>query len=187
MNNIVLETERLLLRPFNLGDEEGVLEFCSNQLAQQHTGDIVRTTIEEAIGLIKDVWLNDYKKYGYGRFAVIHKADNKIIGFNGIKYLSEFGHPDLGYRFLPKYWGKGIATESSSAILKYAFTELRLEKIYAFVYPENPASANVLTKLKFQRTATKPYPNETEITQWFLLTKAAYEKSFNNLIITERN
>jgi RimJ/RimL family protein N-acetyltransferase len=176
MNNIILETERLLLRPFKMGDEEGILEFCSNKLAQQHTGDIVRNTIEEAIGLINDVWLKDYQNYGYGRFAVIHKADNKIIGFNGVKYLSDFGHTDLGYRFLPEYWGKGIATESSKAIIKYAFEKLKLEEIYGFVYPENPASARVLSKLNFQKIAVKPYPNETKITEWHLLKKSHYER-----------
>lgn len=176
MKDVILETERLLLRPFKMGDEEGVLKFCSNELAQQHTGDVVRTTLDEAIHLIKEVWLKDYKTFGYGRFAVIHKADNKIIGFNGVKYLTDFGHTDLGYRFLPEYWGKGVATESSCAIIKYAFTELNLEEIYGFVYPENPASAKVLKKLKFQKTATKPYPNETKITEWYLLTKEDYER-----------
>ena len=176
MNNIILETDRLLLRPFKMGDENGVLEFCSNAFTQQHTGDIVRNTVEEAIALIQDVWLVDYQKYGYGRFAVIHKEDNKIIGFNGLKFLSGFGHTDLGYRFLPEYWGKGIATESSKAILKYAFNELNLAAVYGFVYPENPTSANVLTKLNFQKTATKPYPNETKITEWYLLSKEHYER-----------
>lgn len=179
MKNTVLETERLLLRPFKMGDEEGVLEFCSNPLAQQHTGDIVRETLEEAIGLIKNVWLKDYANYGYGRFAVIHKADNKIIGFNGLKYLSDCGLTDLGYRFLPEYWGKGIATESSKAILKYGFNALNLKEIYGFVYPENPASAKVMQKLNFTKTATKPYPNETKITQWFLLTQDAFNKHQN--------
>ncbi len=176
MNKVQLETDRLLLRPFKMGDENGVLEFCSNKLAQQHTGDVVRSTLQEAVSLIQDVWLADYEKYGYGRFAVIHKNDNKIIGFNGVKYLSDFGHTDLGYRFLPEYWGKGIATESSKAILAYAFSDLKLKELYGFVYPENPASAQVLKKLKFQKTATKPYPNEIKATDWFLLTKQTYER-----------
>jgi len=179
MKNTLLETDRLILRPFQMGDEEGVLEFCSNPLAQQHTGDVVRNTLEEAVGLIKNVWLKDYEKYGYGRFAVIHKADNKIIGFNGLKYLKDFGHTDLGYRFLPQYWGKGIATESSKALVEYAFSELNLEEIYGFVYPENPASAKVMQNLNFTKTATKPYPNETKITQWFLLTKEEFNKRQN--------
>lgn len=174
MNSIVLETDQLLLRPFKMGDEAGVLEFCSNQLTQQYTGNQVITTIEEAIDLIKNVWLHDYSTYGYGRFAVIHKTDNKIIGFNGIKYLSNMNKTDLGYRFLPEYWGKGIATESSQVILKYAFRNFNLKEIFGFVYPENPASGNVLRKLNFTKTATKPYPNETKIVNWYRLTKQEY-------------
>ncbi|MGK0385641.1 MAG: ribosomal-protein-alanine N-acetyltransferase [Patiriisocius sp.] len=176
MKPITLETERLLLRPFKLGDEAGVLEFASNTLTQQYTGDIVRTSMEEVKQLIQNVWLHDYATYGYGRFAVIHKEDNKIIGFNGIKFLKDIHQTDLGYRFLPQYWGKGIATESSKAILEYAFTTLKLAEIIAHVLPENPASAKVLEKLAFQKTAFKPYPGETENLHWFALTNETYER-----------
>ena len=176
MNSITLETDRLILRPFKLGDEEEVLAFASNPKVQEYTGDIVRTSIAEITELITSVWLHDYKTYGYGRFAVIYKEDNKIIGFNGVKYLPECDQTDLGYRFLPEYWGKGIATESSKAILEYAFNTLQLPEIIGFVEPENPASARVLEKLKFQKTASKPYPGETKDLDWFTLTKKKYER-----------
>jgi RimJ/RimL family protein N-acetyltransferase len=176
MKPIIIETERLLLRPFMLGDEAGVLEFASNTLTQQHTGDIVRTSMEEVKQLIQNVWLHDYDTYGYGRFAVIHKKDNKMIGFNGIKFLKDIDQTDLGYRFLPQYWGKGIATESSTAILKYAFTNFKLAEIIAHVMPENHNSVKVLEKLAFQKTAFKPYPGETEDMHWYSLTKETYER-----------
>ena len=71
-------------------------------------GTEIREEILEEI--ISEVFFEDYKKYGYGRLAVLYKPENKLIGFTGIKYLTEMGgESDLGYRFLPDYWGQGIA------------------------------------------------------------------------------
>lgn len=171
-----LETPRLLLRPFQMSDAVEVLEFASNRLTQEFTGNSTISSLEEANNLIKNVWLEDYKNYGYGRYAVIHKEDNKIIGFNGVKFLPELNRTDLGYRFLPEYWGKGIATESSEAIVAFAFNTLKLEEIIGFVVPQNPASSRVLEKLKFTYMATKPYPKELEDVLWYSLKKEAYER-----------
>jgi ribosomal-protein-alanine N-acetyltransferase len=175
MKGIHLETERLLLRPFRLGDEAEVLAFSSNPIINKYTGDPIITTMEGITKLIKEVWLYDYKKYGYGRFAVVHKKDTKIIGFCGVKFLTEANETDLGFRFLPEYWGQGIATESSEAILEYAFNTLQLSTIVATADPENKGSTNVLEKLKFQYEKTEPYPNEMDPLLWYRLTKKNYE------------
>ncbi len=177
MENVILETERLLLRPFTMADAEGVFEFASNPEVQKFTGDVLSRTLSEVEQIISNVWLSDYKKYGYGRFAVIHKADNKIIGFNGIKYLSDIDQTDLGYRFLPEYWGKGIATESSKAIINYAFKNHKIDEMIGFVMLENPASSAVLKKLGFSFSKLAPYPGEEEDgnLEWYTLTRKTYE------------
>lgn len=176
MKTIELHTERLLLRPFRLGDEKEVLEFSSNPIINRYTGDPIVTTLEGVKNTIENVWLRDYAEYGYGRLAVVHKKDNRIIGFCGIKYLPELKGIDLGYRFLPEYWGQGIATETSQVVLADAFNRLQLEKIYGFVEPENKASTNVLKKLKFQFEKEAPYPNETKPVYWYSITKSTYER-----------
>ena len=178
MKDLILETERLILRPFTMDDVDGVLEFSSNPETQKFTGDVMRTTKAEVENIIQNVWFSDYKKYGYGRFAVVHKQDNKVIGFSGIKYLPEMDATDLGYRFLPQYWGKGIATESCVPILKYAFQVHNLNEVIAFVEPENPASSAVLKKLGFSFKKSAPYPGEEDqgAVEWYTLTKKAYNE-----------
>lgn len=176
MKHVILETERLLLRPFKLGDEPQVLVFSSNSEINRYTGDPIITTLEGVTNLITNVWLSDYKKYGFGRFAVVFKETNTIIGFCGVKYLQELDEIDLGYRFTPEYWGMGIATEASKAILKYAFNALALTRLVASVFPENNASSNVLKKLGFQYEKDAPYPGETELLAWYALTKENYER-----------
>lgn len=176
--NVRLETERLILRPFRPEDREAVLEFASNPQTQEHTGDPLRKDLNEIDQLIENIWLKDYNTHGYGRFALIHKADNKIIGFSGIKYLPEADATDLGYRMLPEYWGKGLATESCRPVLDFAFNQIGLEEVIAFVEAANPASSRVLEKLGFTYVKTAHYPGETETEPvlWYELTKNRYER-----------
>lgn len=177
-----LESERLLIRPFKLGDEAAMFELNSNPTVQKYTGDTLIKTLKQAKDTLENVVFKDYKKYGYGRLAVIYKPDNKLIGFTGIKYLPEAsGESDLGFRFLPEYWGKGIATESSKMSLEYGFKTLNLKKIIGFSEVENVASTRVLQKVGFHITKVDYYPGEESTpgkvpVQWFKLTKEVYER-----------
>ena len=160
-----------------------MFELNSNPLVQMYTGDALVATKEQAEEILHNIVLKDYEIYGYGRFAVIHKPDQKLIGFTGIKYLPEAnGESDLGYRFLPEYWGKGIATESSKMSLKFAFKKLKLKRIFGFAELENSASKNVLLKVGFKLDKIDFYPGEEDIPekktlQWFVLTKKEYAKT----------
>ncbi len=178
MKKPVLESNRLLIRPFQLGDEQAVFEFSSDELVNKYTGDFLRTTLEESKKIITDVWLPDYANYGYGRFAVLYKPDNKIIGFNGFKYHPEHSFIDLGYRFLSSYWGRGIATESSQMILQYGYEHLPIDNVLGFVMKENKASSAVLKKIGFQFKKIAGYPGEGEEKkyEWYYLTRKMYEE-----------
>ena len=112
--NQIIETERILLREFKETDAEAVFAFSSNKEVHKYTGDELVASMERAKEIITDIWFTDYKKYGYGRWAVVYKPEDKVIGFAGLKYLPEIGETDIGYRFLPSYWGKGIASEVST-------------------------------------------------------------------------
>lgn len=183
MITVKLESERLIIRPFELGDELAVYELNANPLVQRYTGDRLIRSVEEAKDLLINIVFKDYQKYGYGRLSVIYKPDNKLIGFTGFKYLPEISFPDLGYRFLPEYWGKGIATESSKMSLKHGFGTLDLDLIMGFAKPENVASTHVLKKLGFTLTKSAPYPGEEDSMdiKWYELTREQYENEKLNL------
>ena len=92
------------------------------------------------------------------------------------------GKSDLGYRFLPDYWGQGIATETSKMSLKFAFEKLKLKRIFGFAELENSASKNVLLKVGFKLDKIDYYPGEENIPgkktlQWYVLTKKEYAKT----------
>ena len=176
MNNIIIETERTLLREFNEDDYQAVFEFGSNKEVNKYTGDITLESPQHAKEIIEGVWFSDYQKYGYGRWAVIYKPDNKIIGFAGLKYLPEVDETDIGFRFLPEYWGKGIATEVSKEIIKYGFTKLNLTKIIGIAMPENIASCRVLEKIGLKFEKLDFYDKDGERSNWYSLNSTSYNQ-----------
>jgi len=163
----IIETERTLLREFRDTDSQAVFDFGSDKEVQKYTGDKLLASVEQAKELIRNVWFNDYKKYGYGRWAVVYKKDNKVIGFAGLKYLPEFDKTDIGFRFLPQYWGGGIATEVSLAVIQYGFEKLGLKEIIGIADPANKGSVSVLKKigLKFYKLDT--YDENSKKYEWY--------------------
>lgn len=149
---ILIETARLQMREFTLEDIDAVFEFTSNEIVSKYTRDagFVKNKADAA-GIIQNVWRTDYARYGYGRYALIHKAEQKIIGFCGVKFVEKRNGSDLGYRLLPQYWGQGLAFEAAKATMKYARNELKLTRIVAEAVDENVASNKILLALGFQK------------------------------------
>ena len=148
--NLIIETERLLIRPFTVEDIEPSYAMNLDAEVSKYTADGGVVSKAEIERRIKENVFGDYEKYGYGRLAVELKSEGKFIGFTGLKYLKDLDEVDLGYRFMKEYWGKGIATESARAIVKFGFEDLMLKRLVAMVLPENIGSINVLEKLNFQ-------------------------------------
>jgi [ribosomal protein S5]-alanine N-acetyltransferase len=107
----------------------------------------------------------------------VHQADQKLIGFCGLKQIPALGVPDLGYRFLPQYWGQGIATEASHAVVTYGFDHQGLDLMRAFTMVGHTKSIRVLSKLGFEFEKRDHYPGETKnIYNWYRLKKENYER-----------
>jgi RimJ/RimL family protein N-acetyltransferase len=149
----MLETDRLILRPFTLDDAEAWLPLISLPEIIRYTGDAPATTVDQAREVLRTRPLRDYAVHGYGRMAVIEKASGRLVGFSGFKYVDELQDVDIGYRFLPDCWSKGYATESAQALMAHGPHEHGFKRIVGTVHPDNPASGRVLEKLglRFER------------------------------------
>jgi len=141
-----LETERLRLRLFTHDDLDVMFELNTDPDVIRYADEPVKD-MDEVRQRLEDGPLADYKKYGYGRFAVDLKESGKMIGFCGIKYIPEIELPEVGYRFLKTYWGQGIATEAARACVDFAREDLGIDKLIALIVPENIASVRVAEKL----------------------------------------
>lgn len=149
-SNLYIETNRLLIRPFRIEDIEPCYLMNLDEEVSKYTGDGGVVSKEEIERRIVENVIGDYEKHGFGRLAVELKEERKFIGFTGLKYLEDLEEVDLGYRFMKRYWGKGIATESAKACVHLGFETLALNRMIAMVLPENAGSIRVLEKLDFE-------------------------------------
>lgn len=142
------ETERLRHRAFTAADAEAFYALNSNPEVMRFTGEECLPSLESARQVIENY--PDFDTVGYGRWACVLKESGNVIGFCGLKYLSDLDRVDIGYRFLPPYWGRGLATEACRASLEFGFATLKLKEIVGFVVPGNRASIRVLEKVGMQ-------------------------------------
>jgi [ribosomal protein S5]-alanine N-acetyltransferase len=153
--NIIIETERLILRELLPSDDEGMFRLDSNPNVHQFLGNNPVVSIEESRNYIANI-RNQYLENGIGRYAVILKETNVFIGWCGIKYITEpeNGHVnfyEIGYRFIEEYWGKGYGYESAKAWLDYGFKTMKIQTIYASANIENSGSRKILEKIGMQQ------------------------------------
>jgi len=152
--NVVIETERLLLRTFTMNDVQLVHDLNSDSNVTRFTYDFI-TSEEQAKEILEKVILPQYALYNHGRWAVHTKDQLDFIGWCGLKYRFERNEVDLGYRFKSSAWGKGYATEAAYASLDYGFNKLNIQKITGRAVPENISSWKVLEKIGMRFTRTE--------------------------------
>jgi|GEM_PF-209538 len=140
-----LTTDRLTMRPFRA--EDGAMMYALNDDPEvlQYTGDVQFADVAAASAFLRDY--DQYEKYSVGRLVVILKETGETLGWCGLKYHPAADEYDIGYRLFKRHWGKGYATESAKAAMKYGFETLKLDRIIGRARAENPASINVFNKL----------------------------------------
>lgn len=145
------DTARLRHRAMTPDDGEAFFALNSNPDVMRYTGEPAIGSLDEAKHALASY--PDFEKHGFGRWGCELKRTGELIGFCGLKRLDEFdGEVDVGFRFLPEHWGKGLATEACAASLAFGFETLGLDRIIALVLPENAASVRVLDKCGMRYT-----------------------------------
>ena len=129
--NLILETDRLILRQLLVSDAEAFFAMDSNPNVHRYLWNKPTQEIEETIETIAFV-RKQYADNGIGRFAVISKETNEFMGWAGLKFNTEMVNNktnfyDIGYRLDEKFWEKGYASEASFVWLKYAFETLKIK------------------------------------------------------------
>jgi len=143
--NIIIETNRLLLRTFTEEDAALIYELNLDPDVTRYTHDPVKD-LSHASEILEKVIIPQYVLYNHGRWAVHVRSTLEFLGWCGLKYRSELNEIDLGYRFKKEGWGKGYATEAAWATVQYGFEKIGLQRIVARAEIDNIGSWKVLEK-----------------------------------------
>lgn len=148
---IEIRTERLIIRDYVEEDIDGLNELISDEKVMFYLPDIKTKNIDESREnlRISIEEANSLKRTKYF-FAIVNKNTHEYIG--GIGFTKtvecELGNiMNLGYFIREIYWGKGIVTEASKAIISYAFNNLNTIKITTGCIKNNIGSEKVMKKL----------------------------------------
>ncbi len=142
-----LETQRLLLRPFQTADADDVRRLAGDRAVADTTLNIPYP-YEDGMA---EKWISNHRDWFEFReqaiFAVTLRAENTLIGAIGLRLHPHDDRAELGYWIGKPYWGQGFATEAGRAIVDFGFEQLGLNRIYAHHFSRNPASGRVMQKL----------------------------------------
>ena len=169
----------MIMREIELSDLEIMLELHNNAEVQTYLGEEYPKGAEFMEQIIKNVWQREYRTIGHGRWAVVDKLSNEVMGWAGLKYLDDYKIVDLGYRFFPKFWGMGIATECSLALRDCAFERFNIKELWGMAWHANKASNIVLQKTGFKFVKRAPYDELSDDVMWYSMDKAEYQEIKN--------
>ena len=159
--NLILQTERLMLRQFEQTDAKFIVELVNTPGWIEFIGDRNIKTEEAAVAYLQNGPMKSYKENGFGLWMVETKEETSI-GMCGILKRDSLEFPDIGFAFLPGFMGRGYAFEIANATIHYAKDKLNLKTILAITVPTNKKSITLLEKigLQFSKTIFTPVDNE---------------------------
>jgi len=149
----VLETNRLILSRLSTEDAEFILDLLNEPSFLRFIGDKGVRTLDDARDYILNGPVDMYNRLGFGLYLTELKDGSVPIGMCGLLKRDSLEDVDIGFAFLPKFWGRGYAYESAAAVMAYGKTVLGLNRIVAITSPDNYASGRLLEKLglRFER------------------------------------
>ena len=175
---MILETERLILRPWCEEDAEELFGLARDPEVGLPAGWPAHKSAEESREIIKRVFSAPEI------YAVCLKESGKIvgcIGFHRNDLAADRDEYELGYWAGKAFWGQGIIPEAARELLRHAFNHLNIERIWCGYYEGNERSRRVQEKLGFlyHHTTEKielPLLGETRTVHARLMTRERFNK-----------
>ena len=162
MTGPILETERLILRPTELGDFDGWAKFMGDAEASKFIGGPQAPSVAwRGFLQVAGAW----KIQGFSMFSVVEKATGQWIGRPGPWFPLDWPGTEVGWGIIPERQGKGFALEGSIAAMDYAADVLMWNEIVHTIDPDNEPSKAVARRLgsTILRQARMPAPYEDHV------------------------
>ena len=147
-----INTERLYLKCIGYDDVDFIFkQFSTDEVNRYLFDEEPYQSREEAKQLI-DFYVEPEPRNQH-RWILVRTENNEKIGTCGFHcWNRENKSVEIGYDLQPSFWRTGYISEAVKAILQFAKTVMKVEQVYAYVYPENIASVKTVEKMGFSRT-----------------------------------
>lgn len=159
----IIETERLILRKFDISDTQQMFDnWASNNRVTKYLTWTPHKNIDETREILSS-WISHYNDDRYYQWCIELKETSQAIGSIGtVEVLQETETVRIAYCIGRTYWNKGIMTEALSAVIKFFFEEADINRIQAEHDTNNPASGKVMTKcgMKYEGTHIQAARNQ---------------------------
>jgi RimJ/RimL family protein N-acetyltransferase len=143
-----LTTKSLVLRRFTADDRVPFARLNADPAVMEYFP--ARLTEVEALAFQERIDAH-FEEHGFGFWVVSPRDSSELLGLVGLNVPTFEAHftpcVEIGWRFWPAYWGKGLATEAATACLAFAFQELDLAQVVAFTTVTNARSERVMQRL----------------------------------------
>lgn len=141
---LLIETPRLIARNFAPDEEDAYVDLFADPEVNKH---LASRTDDENRRIFRDTMIADEAGAPFTKCALISKAGNTFIGMGLLRLFNdEAGQIEVGYALHKNYWGQGLATEITRALVEYAAKQPGVTSIVAVTTPANIASQSVLEK-----------------------------------------
>ena len=146
MADLVLETERLILRPFVEDDLDALARIYGDPEVTRYLGDgSPYDRFSTWRQIVFDIGYLQLR--GHARLAVVEKATGQLLGRSGMWFPEGFPALEVGWVIDRHRWGEGFATEAARASVNHCWRVLRVDKVCSLIRSRNAASVRVATKL----------------------------------------
>lgn len=150
-----IATEELILRKMEPSDVGGLFDIYGNPNLFRHSINMHRKNRETVANMIGHFQRDFGKKKWILLGITLRSRPDFVVGVAEMfDYDPQVGMVTIGYRVNEAYWGQGIATKTVAAMVEYLFQEIGLQRIQAFVMPDNEKSLNVLRRNHFVEEGT---------------------------------
>ena len=151
----LIETDRLLLRPFTYSDDDAMLKYwIADEKIQSLYSEPVYTT-KEAVKELLTKYITSYEKEDYYRWAVILKETGECIGQIAYFLVDNKNHfAEIEYCIGSDFQCKGYATEATKAVIRFGFEQMNLHKVQICTNTGNTPSKRVIEKCGFTYEGT---------------------------------
>ena len=147
----IIETKRLIMRPWEEGDEEALFKYAKNPNVGPKAGWKPHENVEESLMVINEIFIPN------NVWTIIYKEKGEIVGSIGYEddlRRHNSSSKEMGYSLSEESWGDGIMTEAAKAVIEYGFIDLGLEIISILTSPSNQRSQGVIRKCGFTYEGT---------------------------------